>query len=76
MAACMSTNPARVLGIQKGTLRPGSCADITVIMPDEEYTIDAKSFASKGKNTPFDGMKVWGRVAATIADGKVIYEKE
>ena len=72
----MSTNPAKVLGIDKGTLKPGSCADVTVIMPDESYVIDAASFASKGKNTPFDGQKVWGRVALTIADGKIIYENE
>ena len=76
MIAYMSTNPAKVLGIDKGTLKPGSCADVTVIMPDESYVIDAASFASKGKNTPFDGQKVWGRVALTIADGKIIYENE
>ena len=76
MIAYMSTNPSKVLGIDKGTLKPGSCADVTVIMPDESYVIDAASFASKGKNTPFDGQKVWGRVALTIADGKIIYENE
>ena len=54
MIAYKSTNPAKVLGIDKGTLKPGSCADVTVIMPDESYVIDAASFASKGKNTPFD----------------------
>ena len=76
MIAYMSTNPAKVLGIDKGTLKTGSCADVALIMPDEEYVIDSSEFASKGKNTPFNGKKVWGRVALTIADGKIIYENK
>lgn len=76
MAEKMSYNPARVLGIDKGTLMEGKAADITIINPDEEYTINPEEFVSKGKNTPFGGKKVWGRVMATICDGKVVYQYE
>ena len=74
MAAKMSYNPARVLGLNKGTLDEGAIADITIINPDKEYTIDVNTFVSKGKNTPFDGYKVFGQVEYTILAGKIIYE--
>lgn len=73
MAAKMSYNPANVLGINKGTLNVGSVADIAIINPDEEYIIDPNSFKSKGKNTPFGGKKVWGKVKYTLLEGKVVY---
>lgn len=72
----MSTNPARVLGIDKGTLRAGSCADVVVIDPDCEYVIDKETFVSKGKNTPFHGARVRGRAVMTIVDGRIVYEGE
>ena len=74
MAAKMSYNPAKVLGIEKGTLNEGAVADITIINPDEEYLVDVNDFESKGKNTPFDGYKVSGRVEYTILGGKIVYE--
>lgn len=74
MAEKMSYNPAKVLGIDKGTLAEGAAADVTVINPDIEYTIDKKTFASKGKNTPFHGRKVYGKVMMTICDGKIVHE--
>lgn len=73
MAEKMSYNPAKVLGIEKGTLNVGRDADIVIINPDKEYAIDVKKFASKGKNTPFDGYKVFGEVTHTIYGGKVVY---
>lgn len=73
MAEKMSYNPAKVLGIEKGTLNVGRDADIVIINPDKEYAIDVKKFASKGKNTPFDGYKVFGEVTYTIYGGKVVY---
>ena len=76
MAAKMSYNPAKVLGIPKGTLDEGKIADITIINPDKEYTIDVKTFESKGKNTPFDGYKVSGEVEYTILNGKVVYSNK
>lgn len=76
MVQKMSTNPAKVLGIdgEKGYVQVGKMADLMVFDAGEAYTIDKEEFASKGKNTPFEGMQVYGRVKATIVDGKVVYE--
>lgn len=76
MAEKMSYNPAKILGLDRGSLAEGKPADVTVIDPKAEYTIHASKFASKGKNTPFDGRKVKGRVVATICDGKTVYRFE
>ena len=76
MAAKMSYNPAKVLGIPKGALDEGKIADITIIDPNKEYTIDVNTFESKGKNTPFDGYKVSGEVEYTILNGKVVYSNK
>ncbi len=69
----MSYNPAKILGIDKGTLKEGSVADITIFDADEEYTVDKYDFESKGKNTPFDGYKLFGKVKYTILDGEIVY---
>ena len=73
MADKMSYTPAKIIGIDKGTLLVGKTADITIIDPDAEYVIDSNTFASKGHNTPFDGKKVSGQVRYTIVAGKVVY---
>ena len=62
MADKMSYTPANIIGIDKGTLLVGKTADITIIDPDAEYVIDSKTFASRGKNTPFNGKKVSGEI--------------
>ena len=72
----MSYNPARILGIDKGNIDTGKVADIMIFDDTSEYTINPDTFVSKGKNTPFSGMKVKGRVAYTIMGGKVTYVKE
>ena len=76
MAEKMSYNPAKIIGIDKGTLQPGKAADVVIFNPREEYIIDAAEFASKGRNTPFHGRWVKGRVMATILGGQIVYEKE
>ena len=73
MVEKMSYNPAKILGIDKGVLQVGKTADITVIDPDAKYVIDKEKFVSKGKNTPFDGMEVSGKVILTMVDGKIVY---
>ncbi len=73
MAAKMSYNPANVLGINKGNIAEGCVADITIINPDEEYTVDVNKFESKGHNTPYNGYKLFGKVKYTITDGNVVY---
>mgnify|MGYP000762489299 FL=1 len=70
----MSVNPARVLGIDKGNLAVGKTADLVIVDVEHVYEIDSSSFASMGRNTPFDGKKVTGRVVTTIVDGKIVYE--
>ncbi len=70
----MTINPARVLGIDRGTLRPGAVADVTIIDPDVEWTIDPHQFRSKSRNCPFAGWKVRGRARATIVGGDVKFE--
>ncbi len=75
LIALMSTNAARILRYDGGTLRIGSRADIAIIDPDEEWIVDPEKFKSKGRNTPFEGMKLKGCVQLTIADGRIIYRK-
>lgn len=70
----MSTNPAKILGIDKGSLKRGKVADITIIDPDAEYEININEFVSKSKNSPFDGYKVRGKILYTIVGGKIIVE--
>lgn len=74
LAAKMSYIPAQILGIDKGNLSVGKMADITITDPKAEYTIDVNTFTSKGKNTPFHGYRVKGKIIATIVAGKVVYQ--
>jgi dihydroorotase len=67
----MSTKPAEIVGLDKGTLRIGADADITIIDPKLQWTIDAEAFNSKSRNCPFDGQRVTGRAVATIVGGEV-----
>ena len=75
MAEKMSYNPARIIGIDKGDIQPGKKADVVLFDPNESYRIDKNTFASKGRNTPFDGREVTGRVKLTICDGNIVYEQ-
>ncbi|MGI5990202.1 MAG: dihydroorotase [Lachnospiraceae bacterium] len=74
MAEKMSYNPAQIIKSQRGTLLPGRAADITVVDPDAEWTVNPRLFASKGKNTPFAGWKLKGRTVLTVSDGRIVYE--
>ena len=72
----MSTNPADILHLPKGRMSLGVAADLTIFDPDQEWTIDPEQFASKGRNTPFAGKTVKGRVKYTIVDGQIVYQDE
>lgn len=72
----MSTNPCKILGVPGGNLAVGMPADITIADMDSQYKIDKNTFVSKGKNTPFDGVTVNGRVHYTIVGGEVVYQYE
>jgi dihydroorotase len=76
MAEKMSYNPAKVIGIDRGSLAVGKIADVTIIDPKAEYVIDKNTFESKGKNTPFDGWKVRGKVLYTIVNGRIVYQSK
>lgn len=74
LIAKMTWNPAKMLGIDKGTLTVGKAADITIINPKESYKIDTSTFVSKSKNSPFEGFDVKGKVLYTIVDGDIVLE--
>lgn len=68
----MSVAPARILGIEGGTLEVGNKADITIIDPDCEWIVDSSVFYTKGKHTPFDGCKLKGKAVAAIVGGHIV----
>jgi len=71
----LTCEPAKVIGRngELGTLKAGAPANITILDPDREWIVDSRNFASKGKNTPYDGYKFKGKVMATIANGRIVY---
>lgn len=71
--AKMTINPARILGIPKGTLQIGADADVTIIDPSARWTVDPKQFRSKSTNTPFTDWELTGRAAVVIVGGRVKY---
>jgi dihydroorotase len=79
LISAMTCNPASLINNKfgiTGALRKDDIADITVFNPDKEWQINSKTFVSKGKNTPFDGQKVKGKIIATIHQGKIVYKDE
>ncbi|MFH1387552.1 MAG: dihydroorotase [bacterium] len=69
----MTAAPARILGLKnKGTLKVGVDADLIVVDPKQEWTVDPTQFASKSRNTPFGGWTLTGKVIQTIVSGKVV----
>ena len=72
----MTIDPACILRLpSKGRLAIGGDADVVIFDPDEEWTVDPTQFASKGRNTPFGGKKLKGKVKYTIVGGKVVYQE-
>ncbi len=69
----MTINPARILRLPKGTLAAGADADITVIDPKREWTVDRTLFCSRGKNSPFHGWTMKGKSVLTIVGGVIRY---
>ena len=70
----LSTAPAKVFGLTKGTLAVGADADVAIVDQQEQWEIDPAKFRSKSRNTPFAGWKVKGRVTTTIVGGRVVFE--
>lgn len=76
LAERMSGAPARILGLDGGKIEEGGVADLTIADLAARYVIDGEKFISKGKNTPFNGAEVYGKVAYTIVDGNIKYRAE
>jgi len=73
MVEMFSRNPARILGLERGTIAKGAVADITVLDPDREWVVKSADFESRSRNTPFEGYKLRGAPAMTIVKGRVIW---
>ena len=75
LLAKLTAAPARLLGLDAGTLAPGAAADVTVIDPDVEWSIDPAAFLSRSRNTPFGGWAVRGRVEAVFVAGELRHSR-
>lgn len=71
----LTSGPAKALGLPVGQLEEGGDADVTVIDPELQWTVDAQELASKSKNTPFDGWEMKGAAVCTIVAGKISYKR-
>jgi dihydroorotase len=69
----LTFNPAKIIGVDRGTLKVGATADLVIFDPDKTVTVDREKFRSKGKNTPFHGWQLSGSVLYTIVSGKVVF---
>ena len=74
--AKMTINPARILGIPKGTLAIGADADVTIIDPAVRWIVDPANFKSKSGNTPFGGEELTGRAETVIVGGRIKHQLE
>jgi dihydroorotase len=68
-----SPGPARILGLNAGRIAPGSPADITLFDPGEEWLVKPEKLHSKSRNTPYKGMRLYGRVKYTFCNGMPIF---
>jgi dihydroorotase len=68
----LTAAPARILGLKsKGSLEPGADADVTIVDPKAAWTVDPSAFRSRGRSTPFEGMKLVGRAVRVVVGGRV-----
>jgi len=72
--AKLTSEPSRILKLQKGRIAEGADADLTILDPNREWSVDASGFASKSRNTPFHGWRLKGGTVATLVAGKVVWE--
>ncbi len=72
MISKMSYEPAKVFGLEAGTLTVGKAADVTVIDPEQEWTVEAEKFYTKGSHSPFVGRKLKGKAVLTIVAGRIV----
>jgi dihydroorotase len=72
--ACMTARPAAILGLQSGHLGLQASADVCIFDPEQYWKIEARALKSQGKNTPFTGMELAGKVRYTLLDGNIVYK--
>jgi dihydroorotase len=72
--ATLTSGPAAVLGLELGTLRPGALADVCIFDPEQSWTVGEATWLSSGRNTPFWGRTMKGRVTHTLLSGRVVFE--
>ena len=72
--AKITVEPARILGLDAGHLSAGALADLCIFDPDQYWTVEASELKSQGKNTPFLGTELQGRVKYTLVDGNIVHE--
>lgn len=72
--ACLTYKPASILGIEAGTLAPGTKADVCIFDPEQYWTVSETTLQSRGKNSPFLGWELKGKVRYTLLDGRLVYE--
>ena len=76
LVALFTTGPANVLGLDRGTLKPGAVADVTIFDTDFEWTYDVQQSCSKSRNSPFHGRRFRGGPVATIVEGEIKWNRE
>jgi dihydroorotase len=74
--AAVTDRPARILGVAAGTLAPGRPADICLFDPAAPWVVRAEALASQGKNTPFQGLELIGRVKRTLVGGRTVFKAD
>jgi dihydroorotase len=74
LVALLTIEPARLLGLDRGTLSPGAPADVTLIDPGLEWTVDREASFSRSRNTPFHGWELKGRAVRTIVAGQTVWQ--
>ena len=76
IAFAIPSRERQLSNLAGGTLRQGSIADVTVFDPAAQWIVDPTRFRSKGRNTPYAGQRLRGRVAYTIVDGRVVHRRD
>jgi dihydroorotase len=76
MIELYTSGPARILGLDRGTLRIGAAADITILDLKHEWTYDVNRSFSKSRNSPFDGAQFRGGPVATVVSGAIVWQRD